>query len=338
MFKVGIIGFGRMGITHYSIINSHPDVSIVAVADTAKTMLSILKKYIPHLRVYTDYRELIDQSKPDAILVCTPPDLHYPVIQHAFEKRIHVFCEKPFTADLSKAKELTELYSSANLVNQVGYANRFRDVFVKVKELLGNGIIGDVVRFRSEMSSATIIKKSDGTGWRDNARTGGGVIFEMASHLIDLDNFLFGVPADVTGTVRNKLFSRNVDDHVSATLCYRNGLHGTVFVNWSDESYRKPMITVELFGTRGKLIMDFYGYKIFLNRESEDGTLRKGWNTFTLPSVFEPVPFYVRGNEFTAQLYRFADLVSGKDSERESTFADALDTHIVIDRMLRNTQ
>ena len=67
MIRVGIIGFGRMGITHYSIINTHPKVKIIAVADTSKVMLSTLKKYIKLIDIYTDYKQLIEDSKPDAI-------------------------------------------------------------------------------------------------------------------------------------------------------------------------------------------------------------------------------------------------------------------------------
>ena len=94
--KIGIIGAGRMGITHYSIINSHSDITITAVADPSGIILSMIDKYLP-VKTYKDYNELITRSKPDAILVCTPPNLHYPIIKNAFESNIHVFVEKPFT-------------------------------------------------------------------------------------------------------------------------------------------------------------------------------------------------------------------------------------------------
>ena len=337
MIKLGIIGFGRMGITHYSIINSHSDVEIAAVADTSKIMLSILKKYIPHLKVYNDYKKLMDEANPDAIIVCTPPNLHYPIIKYAYAKRIHVFCEKPFTADLSQALELSNLYNNSGLVNQVGYANRYRDVFIKVKQLIQDGLIGQLLHFKSEMFSCTITKKSDGSSWRDNKANGGGVIYEMASHLLDLNNYFFGHPDKVIGTARRKIFSRNVDDLVTSTFVFNNGLSGTLYVNWSEESYRKPMIIIEAFGTKGKIVTDFYGYKVFLTHENKELGLRNGWNTFTLPSVFIPVPFYVRGNEFTSQLYHFADLVAGKGTSSNCTFADAAQTHVIIEKMFQDT-
>ena len=73
-------------------------------------------------------------------------------------------------------------------MNQVGYVNRFNDVFVKVKELLEADLIGKVIRFKSEMFSCTITNSDEGSGWRAT-REGGWCVFEMASHAIDLVNF-----------------------------------------------------------------------------------------------------------------------------------------------------
>jgi len=332
--RIGIVGFGRMGITHYSIINTHPDVEIVSIADTSKITLSILSKYIKTLKVYSDYKEIMDFSNPDAILVCTPPNLHYSIIKYAFEKGIHVFCEKPFTANKSQSEELANLFNSSKLINEVGYVNRYSDVFNKAKALIHNGVIGNIVRYKSEMFSGAITKKVTSDSWRNAKENGGGAVFEMASHLIDLNNYIFGPAESVGGTVLNNIFSNNVEDIVSTTLLYKNGLCGTIYVNWSDASYRKPIIIIETFGTEGKIVADFYGYKIFLNKENKKIDLRKGWNIFNLPDIINPVPFYVRGNEFTRQLYNFVDLVNQKEAMSICNFSDALKTQIIIDKML----
>jgi len=82
---VGIIGMGRMGITHYSIINSHPDVVIESVADPSGLIITMMNKYLP-VKTFKDYNELFDESAPVAVLVCTPPDLHFPIIKKAAKK------------------------------------------------------------------------------------------------------------------------------------------------------------------------------------------------------------------------------------------------------------
>jgi predicted dehydrogenase len=333
--RIGIVGVGRMGITHYSIINSHPDVVVESVADSSSLILGIMKKYIS-VKTFKDYKEMLEISKPDAILVCTPPNLHYPIIKLAAEYNVHVFVEKPFTTSFQEAKELTRLYEEKGLVNQVGYVNRFNDVFVKAKELLDKQILGKIIRFRSEMFSCTITQPDDGSGWRGSRESGGGAVFEMASHAIDLVNFLTGRPDKVVGTSLNKIFSRNVEDIVSSTFLYENGITGTLYINWSDTSYRKPTNKIEFFGDGGRLLADQHSIKIFLNKPNEELNFRKGWNTLYITDMFRPVPFYVRGNEFTRQLYHFVECIQNRDLKNECTFNHGEQTLQVIDNMFKD--
>ena len=328
--NLAIIGVGRMGITHYSIINSHPKITIKAVADTSSLILSFLKKYIDNLHTYTDVNTLYENEILDAVIVCTPPIFHYPVIMKAAEKGIHVFSEKPFTTKEEQAAELTMLFEKKNLINQVGYVSRFNDVFQTVKLYLDNEIIGRIIRFKSEMYSRTITKSDEGKTWRDSHENGGGAVFEVASHAIDLVNYLIGKPDKITGSNLTKIFSKNVEDAVNATFLYKNGISGTLNVNWSDESFRKPTNKIEIFGSQGKILADQHGMKIYLKKSSKINNLREGWNTLYITDIFKAVPFYVRGNEFTAQLYHFVDCINGNERRNKCTFRDAKETLEVI--------
>ncbi len=330
MIKLAIVGMGRMGITHYSIINSHPDIEIESIVDPSTVVLSMMKKYLP-VTTFKNYNVLFDTKPPDAILVCTPPNLNEPIIKRAAELGIHVFAEKPFTTKHEDAQELNRLFIENDLVNQVGYVNRFNDVFRKLKYFLEGGIIGDVIRFKSEMFSCTITKEDDSYGWRSSRETGGGAVFEMAAHAIDLVNYLIGKPQKVTGSSLSKIYSSNVEDALTSTLLYPNGVSGTLDVNWSDTSYRKPTNKIEVFGKKGKTLADQHSLKIFLNESNQTHSLSKGWNTFYITDLFEPVPFYVRGNEFTRQLYHFVDCVNNKDLKNSCSFQDGANVLEVIE-------
>jgi len=328
--KLAIIGAGRMGITHYSIINSNPNVKIVAVADPSSLILTMMKKYLP-VNTYSDYIDLLDNEKVDAILVCTPPNIHFPIIKLAAEKGIHVFVEKPFTTKFQEASDLAQLFSGTKLVNQVGYVNRFNDIFKKVKQMLQDGLIGNVIRFKSEMFSCTITNSDEGSGWRATRESGGGAVFEMASHAIDLVNFLVGKPDRVIGSSLNHIYSKNVEDAVSSTFIYKNGITGTLYINWSDTSYRKPTNKIEIFGDGGRILADQHSLKIFLNKPDQKYNLKQGWNTLYITDVFKPVPFYVRGNEFTSQLYHFIDCIQGTEKYNQCSFGDGMKTLEVIE-------
>lgn len=334
--RLGIIGCGRMGITHFSIINSFPNVEVVAVADPSSFVLMMAGKYL-QVKTFKDYEDLLAGSKPDAILVCTPPDQHYKILKKAAGLGIHVFVEKPFTTRFREGAELAEMFERNGLVNQVGYVNRFNDVFMKMKELLDGGIIGKIVRFKSEMFSCTITK-SDGesSGWRASHESGGGAVFEMATHAIDLVNYLVGKPDKVTGSSLNHIYSRNVEDAVSSTFLYNNGISGTIYINWCDSSYRKPTNKIEIFGEGGKMLVDQHSLKIYLNKSDERNKLIQGWNTLYITDVFKPVPFYVRGNEFTRQLMHFISCILDREKHNRCTFLEGSKTLEVVESIFND--
>jgi scyllo-inositol 2-dehydrogenase (NADP+) len=331
IINTGIIGAGRMGITHFSIINSHPKVLVKSVTDPSGIVLNIMKKYIPQLSIYKDYKQMLDAEELDAVLVCTPPNYHFEIIKECAEKDIHVFAEKPFTLSYQHASELAFLFRMNNLVNQVGYVNRFNDIFIKTKELLKNHVIGNTIRFKSEMFSCTITKSDESSGWRSSRDNGGGAVYEMAAHAIDLVNYLIGNPDKVVGSSLNHIYSKNVEDAVSSTFLYNNGTSGTIYINWSDESYRKPTNKLEIFGSMGKILADQHSLKIFLKDPNTTYNLRKGWNTLYITDIFKPVPFYVRGNEFTRQLYHFADCILSHNPENLCSFEEGAKTLKVIE-------
>lgn len=328
--KLAFIGLGRMGITHMSILNSNPKVIINSASDPSKVINIFLKKYFSSIKLYNNHRELFEKDRPDAIILSTPPNLHYKIIKDAIKERIHIFAEKPFTLSYKESTELALEADKASLINQVGYVNRYNDMFTKAKEMIESGVIGNIIRFKSEMFSYTVSKEDKGEGWRGKVESGGGCLNEMASHAIDLVNYIIGIPDSVTGSIMSSVYSKNVDDIVSSTLIYNNGIVGTLYVNWCEPSYRKPSNKIEIFGYNGKILVDQHGLKIFLKAKNEKYKLKEGWNTIYVTDIFKNVPFYVRGNEFTQQLYSFIDCIENDSNNNLCHFRDASQTQKII--------
>lgn len=333
--KLGIIGAGRMGITHFSIANALDGVSITSVADPSKLITTMLGKYAK-VSTYKDYKGLLKSEELDGVLVCTPPAFNPEILDSVLDRRLHVFCEKPFVLNAADGARFAEAYDQAALVNQVGYVNRWNDMFTHTKRLVEDGLIGAPLRFRSEMFSPTIIRDVGDAGWRASHANGGGAVFEMASHAIDLIAYFFGAPDRVGGTRLSKVYSKQVEDIVSTSLFYDNGLAGTMYVNWSDASFRKPTNKFEVFGSEGKLQVDQHGAKIHLKEANEKHGLKEGWNQLYITDVHSSVPFYVRGIEYTAQLADFVASIRAKDSGGKPvrcTFADAAANLRVIEQL-----
>ncbi|WP_276962598.1 Gfo/Idh/MocA family oxidoreductase [Bacteroides graminisolvens] len=334
--RVGIIGMGRMGLTHFSIINTHPAVEMTAVADTSSTMLSMMKKMLPNVKQFTDFNDLLKSGLVDAVIVCTPSSLHYPVCKLACENGISVFCEKPFTTDPKLAEDLANMFEAKGLVNQVGYVYRFDPVFNKTKELLNQGAIGKVCHVNAQFLSATISKMQPEKGWRAKRENGGGATYEMGSHVIDLMEFLFGKPTKVVGSMLNQVYSEAVEDVVDVQIMYEGGVSGNLHVNWSEYTYRKPMLKLDIHGTKGKIVADLYGYKLNMRKENKELGLEQGWTTVPMNMIPDPTPFYVRGTCFTNQLYAFADAIIESRKTIGCSFRAATDTQEVIHTIFDN--
>ena len=332
MLKAGFIGFGRMGITHLSILNTHPNVKVAAICDQSKTMLKIMTKFLD-IKVYSDFRQMISECELDFVVISTPSESHTEIIDYAINNNLHIFTEKPFAMTSKDGQNTINLLSQKSLVNQVGYVNRFNEVFMEIKNLLGEGVIGEVKNFSSDMFGPTVLKDSKGT-WRGKKKMGGGCMYEFASHCIDIVVFLFGEPDKVAGSVVQSVYSSGVDDLVMSNFIYKNGVTGSIKVNWSDETYRKPTNILKIFGTNGTIIADKHMYKLFLKDENKELGLNKGWNTRYITDFAKSVRVYVRGNEFTRQLDYFVSCIEkGTTDNNASSFIEAHKTDVIMEKI-----
>jgi scyllo-inositol 2-dehydrogenase (NADP+) len=335
--RVALIGLGKMGLSHHAIINSHPDVKLVAVCDTTGYVLDVLNKYVG-IKCYTDYKKLLVEEKPDAVFIATPSRFHGEMVKAALDLNIHVFCEKPFCLDLDEGQRLVELAESKGLVTQVGYHNRFVGAFQEMKRLVDAGILGKIYHVRAEAYGPVVLKPK-GSTWRTSKNEGGGCLYDYACHGIDLVNYIVGRPDAVGGTALNKIFSPDVEDEVYSTFFYADGKTGQIASNWSDDSYRKMSTKITIWGTNGKIAADRQEVQIYLrDGPNEPLNLNKGWNTRYTTELTEEVWFYLRGEEYSAQIDHFIQSIKDGRSDTRSTFRSALDADLVAAMMIKDAE
>ncbi len=329
MIKTAVIGLGKMGLSHVAILGAHPDVDLVAVCDTSSMVLSAFKQYNSKIKTYDDFNKLYAQETLDAVLIATPTKLHHTIAKIAIEKGINVFCEKPFTLTLEQGRELVELVQKKEVVNQVGYHNHFIGTFREMKRLLKAGILGELFHFTGEAYGPVVTKAKGGT-WRANPSEGGGCLYDYASHVLNLIQEVIGRPNRVKGTLLKKFYSKEVEDGVFSALITESGLSGTLSVNWSDETYRKMSTSLMIIGDKGKIICDATELKIYMKEENKAENLPKGWTVKYITDLALPVNFYLRGEEYSAQIDYFIDNVKNKKQGELNTFEQALYTDKVI--------
>lgn len=333
MIRVGMIGLGKMGLSHHAIVNAHPRVKVVAACDTTAYLTDVLNKYTG-LKCYSDLDRMLAEEQLDAVVVSTPSKLHASMVEKALNRGLHVFCEKPFVLDVADGERLVALAEGKGLVNQVGYHYRFVGAFQEAARVVRSGALGDVHHVRVEAYGPVVLRPKGGT-WRSAKSEGGGALYDYACHAIDALNFMVGPPKQVSGVVLNSVFSRDVDDEVYCTLHYANGASGQVSVNWSDESFRKMSTKVSVWGRNGRVTADRQECQIYLREPSPAlPGVGKGWTVRYTTDLTEEVWYYLRGEEYSAQIDYFVQSIERKRLDGQNTFRSALEADRVVSMIL----
>lgn len=324
MVRIGMVGLGKMGLSHLAIANIHPDIQVVAACDTTGYVTDVLGKYTG-LKCYADLDAMLGAHELDAVVISTPSKLHAGMVEKALQRGLDVFCEKPFVLDVSDGQRLIELAAHKARVTQVGYHYRFVGAFREAARIVASGALGQVHHVRAEAYGPVVLRPK-GSTWRSAKTEGGGVVYDYACHALDLVNFVAGSPRSVSGVQLNRVFSRDVDDEVYCSLHFANGATGQLAVNWSDESFRKMSTKISVWGSNGRISADRQECQIYL-RDAHPALPEapKGWSVRYTTDLTPEVWFYLRGEEYSAQLDYFAQSVKQRRLDGVNTFASALE-------------
>jgi predicted dehydrogenase len=333
MIKFAMVGLGKMGLSHLAILRAHPQVDLVAGCDTMGYLTDVLTKHAG-LKCYDNFDRMLAEQKLDAILIATPSKMHAPMVTKALERGLHVFCEKPFVLNVKDGERLIELAEEKRLVTQVGYHYRFVGAFQEAARIARSGAIGSVHHVRAEAYGPVVLRPKGGT-WRSSQGEGGGALYDYACHVIDLVNFCVGMPDSVSGVVRHGVFSKDVDDEVYCSIHYQDGASGQICVNWSDESFRKMSTKISIWGTNGRISADRQECQIYL-REPHGAlpSVGKGWTVRYTTDLTNQVWFYLRGEEYSAQIDYFAKSIEIGRLNGENNFRSALQADRVVEMIL----
>ena len=187
-FRVAVVGLGKMGFLHCGILNVLPSVKLVGVCEATPFTRRIIKKVLRKIPVVADVSELSSLDL-DALFITTPTSTHYSVARTAIDGGIadNMFVEKPLSSSFSDSNALCDLMRGKG-VSMVGYVRRFMVTFMKGKELLKQGVIGQPLSFKINMCSSDFFDIHDPI--ISIAR--GGVLKDLGCYPIDLLLWYFG--------------------------------------------------------------------------------------------------------------------------------------------------
>lgn len=337
IIKAGLIGVGKMGISHYAILGANPSVKMSAICDSATYVTSALRKHTG-VETFKDYRKMIESAEIDCVFVATPSSSHFEAASYALERGLHVFVEKPLCLDPLQSKRLAELAKEKGRANQVGYHNRFIGTFREAARLVRAGALGDVYHVNGTAFGPVVIRPKTGSTWRSKKSEGGGCLHDYSSHVVDLMNFIVGPPEEVLSAKLRSIYSQDVEDAVYALFRYPGGANGYLETNWSDETYRKMSTTIVVQGTKGKIVADRQECKVYLRADAAFESYPAGWTVRYITDLQAPVSFYLRGEEYSAQVEAFLAAVNHGEAKQENSFASAYETDRIIDLVMKAGQ
>ena len=163
-------------------------------------------------------------------MIASPPSSHYPLALAAIEAGLSVVIDKPFTATVAQATELIDLAEKRGVALTVFQNRRWDGDYLTLRGLLDDGALGDVYRFESRFEWW---KPEGARSWKREATVadGGGILFDLGSHLIDQALQLFGPIDEVYSEVSTRLPSANADDDVFVALRHLSGVSSHLWMN-----------------------------------------------------------------------------------------------------------
>jgi 1,5-anhydro-D-fructose reductase (1,5-anhydro-D-mannitol-forming) len=199
--------------------------------------------------------EAIADPEVHAVYVATPVFLHAPQTIQSLRAGKHVLCEKPMAMNEAEARSMVKTAEETGRTLGVAYYRRMYPKVQRAKELLDAGAIGQPVVAELTCHGWFDGKKpgeneSDRNWLIDPALAGGGPLFDVASHRIDVLNFLFGRPGRVTGQLSNAVHHYAVEDNATVLIEYPGGLRGIVDVRWHSKVSRDEC---RIRGTEGEM-------------------------------------------------------------------------------------
>jgi len=274
----GIIGCGDVTEKKSGpAFNKVPNSSLIAVMrrNAEKAADYALRHSVDHW--YSDAGDLMKHDGINAIYIATPPSSHAGYAIEALSKGFNVYVEKPVTRNAAEARRISEAVKQyPNQKLTVAHYRRALSMFLEVKRLLENKLIGDVrtVQIRMWQSRKPALIADVGDNWRVQPElSGGGYFHDLAPHQLDLMLFYFGEPDSYHGFSLNQSGATPADDHVCGEILFKN----KVVVNGSwcfNVAENQTADTCEIVGAKGKITFPFFGNYISWKTDDDEQTIK----------------------------------------------------------------
>jgi predicted dehydrogenase len=199
-YRAGILGFGFIGKVHAYGYRNLPlfydppplRARIVRVVTSSPESAEKARQTLETDSAGTDYRSVTESPEIDIVHICTPNHLHKDALLSALRHQKHIYCDKPLVANLAEAEEIAAALADYRGTAQMTFQYRFFPATMRAKALIDEGRLGKILGFRACFLHGGSVSPGTPLKWKLSAAGGGGVIADLASHVLDLVDWLLG--------------------------------------------------------------------------------------------------------------------------------------------------
>lgn len=270
---IGLIGYGGIGRVHALAYRAIPfyyglpadTVKIVGVATTRAASAQKAAQEIGCEFWTADYRELLARGDIDVVDVTTPNHMHAEIVIAAAQAGKHIYCEKPLAMTVAEGQRMVAAAAQAGVKTQMTFNLRFFPAVARARQLIESGFLGNIFSFRGRYYRSSYIAADKPLSWRLRKDvSGGGALFDLGSHILDLIYYLLGDYSAVQATVDTLIKARpvatgasetapvDVDDIALMHVRMASGILGLIETSRMGTGFTNDL-PVEIFGDKGAI-------------------------------------------------------------------------------------
>lgn len=302
--RFGVVGVHSFGKHHIIGIQKNEDAELVMICDTDEELAKAVAEEngVPYT---TDFDEMVNCPDVDAISIVTPDPTHKELVIKALRAGKHVLCEKPMTLKLSESKEIVAEAKKSGAYMMVGQICRFTPSFMKAKELVEQGEIGELFFVEGEYAH-DYSGMLTSTPWRFDSENPRHGMIGGGCHSVDLLRWIAGNPTEAVAYSNKKvLVSTPTDDCTIAILKFPNNVIGKVFC--STGCKRPYTMRTVLYGTEGTIIVDNRSRHMSVYKTSILGSDRL--MGFTPQGIEMKIPLSVNDHNIEGEIKEFVQCI-----------------------------
>jgi len=309
--KIGVIGAGVIGELRGRSVVNNPATRLAFVVDVNRSHAARVADGLD-TTAYADYRQAIEQTRPDAVIISSPVQLHEEMCLFAFAAGCHVLCEKPLSNSVESSRRILAAAKAAGRALGVGFNHRYYPSMRFVKDCIRSGKLGDLDHLRVFGGHDGL--KNFRADWMYKSEiSGGGAMMDVGIHMTDLARYFAGEIAEVYAVTSDRIWHvPGSEDNAIAVFKTASGLPISYQATWDEwKGYR---VQVEAYGTLG-MVRGYYApmFNLLVTHDKPGGPRKREVKLYPEVVVREKIKGWQSTTEltFAGELADFLRMVDG---------------------------